>query len=83
MSFGVDLPSQNLAQNLQYREQKLVKVVKVQIICTRSGCIVTLLPPTHQQGSRNNQRYRMTKLVLCSEPHACAQTAVQQGMIVR
>ena len=96
----VDLPSQNLAQNRQYRdtimclpahnEQRLVKVVKVQIICTRSGRIVILLPPTDQQGSRNNQRYRMnqrctimTKLVLCSEPHACAQTAVRQEMIVR
>ena len=50
----VDLPSQNLAQNRQYRdtvtclpahsEQRLVKVVKVQVICTRSGSIVILLP---------------------------------------
>ena len=44
-----------------------------------------LLPPTDQKGSRNKQgrqmnRWRriMTKLVLCSEPHACAQTAVRQ-----
>ena len=73
-----------------HNEQRLVKVVKVQVICTRNGSIVILLPPTHQQGSRNDQRYRMnqrctmtTKLVLCSEPHACAQTAVRQKMIVR
>ena len=100
MRQSVDLPSQNLAQNRQYRdtvtclpahnEQRLVKVVKVQIICTRSGSIVILLPPTHQQGSRNNQRYRMnqrctimTKLVLRSEPHACAPIAVQHMMIAR
>ena len=61
----VDLRSQNLVQNRQYRdtvtclpahnEQRFVKVADVRIICTRSGCIVILLPPTHQQGSRNNQ----------------------------
>ena len=96
----VDLPSQNLVQNRQYRdtvtcltahtEQIFAKVAKVRIICTRSGSIVILLPPTHQQGSRNNQGHQMnqrctimTKLVLCSEPHACAQTAVRQMMIVR
>ena len=100
MDSTVDLQSQNLVQNRQYRdtvrclpahtEQRFVKVAEVRIICTRSGSIVILLPPTHQQGSRNNQRHQMnqrctmmTKLVLCSEPHACAQTAVRQMMIVR
>ena len=63
-STSVHLPSRNLAQNRQCRdtvtclpahnEQRLVKVVKVPIICTRSGSIVILLPPSHQQGSRNN-----------------------------
>ena len=67
----VDLPFQNLAQVRQYRdivtclsahnEQRLVKVVKVQIICTRSGSIVMLLPPTHQQRSRSNQGYQMNQ----------------------
>ena len=87
---NVDLPSQNLAQNRQYRdtvtclpahtEQRCVKVAKVRIICTGSGSIVILLPPTHQQGSRNDRGHRMnqrctirTKLALRSEPHACAQ----------
>ena len=96
----VDLPSLNLVQNRQYRdavtclpahtEQKIVTIAKVRTICTRSGIIVILLPPTHQQGSRNNQGHQMnqrctimTKLVLRSEPHACAQTATQQRMIVR
>ena len=99
-SVGVDLPSQNLVQNRQYRdtvtclpahtEQRSAKVAEVRVICTRSGSIVILLPPTHQQGSRNNQGHQMnqrctimTKLVLCSEPHACAQTAGQQRRIVR
>ena len=55
-------PSQNLVQNRQYRdtvtclpahtEQRCVKVAEVRIICTRSGSIVILLPPTHQQGSK-------------------------------
>ena len=55
----VDLPSQNLVQNRQYRdtvtcipaqtEQGFAKIAEVRIICTRSGSIVTLLPPTHQQ----------------------------------
>ena len=96
----VDLPSQDLVQKRQYRDtvtclpahtgQRFAKVAEVRIICTRSGSIVILLPPTHQQGSRNNQGHQMnqrftimTKLVLCSEPHACAQTAVRQMMIVR
>ena len=96
----VDLPSQKLVQNRQYRdtvtclpahtEQISAKVGDIRIICTRSGSIVILLPPTHQQGSTNNQGHQMnqkctimTKLVLCSEPHACAPTAVQQMMIVR
>ena len=100
LNAGVDLPSQNLAQNRQYRdtvtclpahtEQRFAKVAEVRVICTRSGSIVILLPPSHQQGSRNNQGHRMnqrctimTKLVLCSAPHACAQTAVRQMMIVR
>ena len=48
----VDLPSPSLAQNRQYREtvtcspmqpeQEIVTVVKVRIICTRSGRIVIL-----------------------------------------
>ena len=96
----VDLPSQNLVQNRQYRDtvtclpghtdQRFAKVAEVRIICTRSGSIVILLPPTHQQGSRNSQGHQMnqrctmmTKLVLCSEPHTCAQTAVRQMIIVR
>ena len=85
----VGLPSQNLVQNQQYRdavtclpahtEQRFAKVAEVRIICTRSGSIVTLLPPTHQQGSRNSQGHQMnqrctimTKLVLCSDTHTCA-----------
>ena len=85
----VDLPFQNLAQVRQYRdivtclsahnEQRLVKVVKVQIICTRSGSIVMLLPPTHQQGSRSNQGYQMnqrctimTNLNRMPVPNSCA-----------
>ena len=96
VSPSVDLPSQNLAQNRQYHdhltflpahtEQRFVEVAKVLIICTTSGSSVILLPPTHQQGSRNNQGHQMnqrctimTKLVLRSEPHACAQTAVRQS----
>ena len=39
----------------------VVTVAKVRILCTRSGSIVILLPPTHQQGSRNNQRHRMSQ----------------------
>ena len=68
-----------------HNELLLVKVVKVRIICARSGNTVILLPPTHKQGSTCNQGYRMkqrctimTKLVLRSEPHACAQTAVRK-----
>ena len=85
----VDLPFQNLAQVRQYRdivtclsahnEQRLVKVVNVQIICTRSGSIVMLLPPTHQQGSRSNQGYQMnqrctimTNLNRMPVPNSCA-----------
>ena len=97
----VDLPFQSLAPNRQYRDTVtclpththrtgIVTVAKVRIICTRSGGIVILPPPTHQQREKNdcgrpvNQRCTtMTKLVLRSNPHACAQTAVQQMMFVR
>ena len=85
---SVDLPSQNLVQNRQSRdtvtcipahtEQRFVKVAEVRIICTKSGSIVILLPPTHQQGSRSDQGHQMnqrctmvTKLIFRSEPHAC------------
>ena len=84
----VDLPSQNLTQNQQYRdtvtclqahtEQRFAKVAKVRIFCARSGSIVILLPPTHQQGSRNKQGRQMnlrctimTKTA-CLCPNSCA-----------
>ena len=67
----VDPPSQNLVQNRQYREtvtclpahteQRSAKVAEVRIICTRSGSIVILLPPTHQQGSRDNQGHQLNQ----------------------
>ena len=65
MTTFVNLPSQNLAQNRQYcdavtclpahNEQRLVKVVKVQMISTRSGSIVILLPPTDHRDQETNK----------------------------
>ena len=61
----MDLPSQNLVQNRQYRdavtclpphtEQRFAKVADVRIIYTRSGSIVILLPPT-QTGIKKQSR---------------------------
>ena len=66
------------------------KVAKVQILCARSGSIVILLPPKTpttakgDRGYRVNQRYTIkTKLILVSNPRACAQTAMQRMMVVR
>ena len=94
----VDLPSQSLAQYQQYRDTvtcfnthrtKIVTVAKVQVIRTRNSSIVILLPPKKKTARTNDCRHRvnqrcttMTKLVLCSEPHACAQTAVRQMMML-
>ena len=95
----VDLPSPSLAQNRQYcgtvtclpahRTGSCHSYEGPNNMYQKWQCRVTT-PPTHQQGETNNCGRRvnqrctiMTKLVLCSNPHACAQTTVQQMMIVR
>ena len=72
-----------------HTEQKIVTVAKVQIIRTRNSSIVILLPrktptaTTNDCGHRKNQRCMiMTNFLLCSEPRACAQTAVRQMMML-
>ena len=44
-----------------HTEQGFAKVADVRKIFSKSGSIVTLLPPTHQQGSRNNQGRQMNR----------------------
>ena len=79
-----------LSRVYQHTQDKVVAVAKVPIISPRSGSIVVLLSPTHNnerdtnQGRRMNQRCAIrTKTFLQSNPHACVQTAVKTKMLVR